>query len=129
MNFEEAKLKLAKYGQDGIEFKNGVADFSKVSEQTVEIEGMTDIRQSNFNKADSKCAEVWNKEMHNGRSEWTAQQVKEYRQENTLSWHECSDMKHCDLVSRDIHQNVRHKGGVYECKLRDGVNIRSRFDA
>jgi len=34
-----------------------------------------------------------------------------------------------NLVSRDIHQNVRHKGGVYECKLRDGVNIRSRFDA
>ena len=125
----KVKEKLAKYGQDGIEFKNGVADFSKVSEQTVEIEGMTDIRQSNFNKADSKCAEVWNKEMHNGRSDWTAQQVKEYRQENTLSWHECSDMKHCDLVSRDIHQNVRHKGGVYECKLRDGVNIRSRFDA
>lgn len=124
----KVKEKLAKYGQDGIDFKNGVADFSKVSEQTVEIDGMTEIRKSNFDKADKKCAEAWNKEMRDGRSDWTARQVKEYRQENNLSWHERSDMKHCDLVSRDIHQNVRHSGGVSECKLRDNLKVRSEFD-
>ena len=124
----KVKEKLAKYGQDGIDFKNGVADFSKVSEQTVEIDGMTDIRKSNFDKADTKCAEAWNKEMRDGRSDWTARQVQEYRHENKLSWHERSDMKHCDLVSRDIHQNAGHSGGVYECKLRDNVNVRSKFD-
>lgn len=127
----DAKLKerLAKYGQDGIDFKNGVADFSKVSEQTVDIDGMTiDRLKNNFPKADAKCAEAWNKEMRDGRNNWTADQVKQYRHENTLSWHERSDMKHCDLVSKDIHQNVGHTGGVYECKLRDGVDVRSKFD-
>ena len=125
----KVKEKLAKYGQDGIDFKNGVADFSKVSEQTVEIDGMNiDRLGNNFPKADAKCAEAWNKEMRDGRSNWTADQVKQYRHENNLSWHERSDMKHCDLVSKDIHQNVGHTGGVYECKLRDGVDVRSKFD-
>ena len=127
----DAKLKerLAKYGQDGIDFKNGVADFSKVSEQTVEIDGMTiDRLKNNFPKADAKCAEAWNKEMRDGRSNWTADQVKQYRHENNLSWHERSDMKHCDLVSRDIHGEIRHSGGVSECRIRDGVDVRSKFD-
>ena len=127
----DAKLKerLAKYGQDGIDFKNGVADFSKVSEQTVEIDGMTiDRLKNNFPKADAKCAEAWNKEMRDGRNNWTADQVKQYRHENNLSWHERSDMKHCDLVSKDIHGEIRHSGGVYECKIRDGVDVRSKFD-
>ena len=83
---------------------------------------------NNFPKADTKCAEAWNKEMRDGRSNWTARDVKNFRQENKLSWHERSDMKHCDLVSRDIHQNAGHSGGVYECKLRDNLNVRSKFD-
>ena len=125
----KAKEALAKSGQDGINFKNGVADFSKVSEQTVEIDGMNiDRLGNNFPKADAKCAEAWNKEMRDGRSNWTADQVKQYRHENNLSWHERSDMKHCDLVSRDIHGEIRHSGGVYECKIRDGVDVRSKFD-
>lgn len=125
----KAKEALAKSGQDGINFKNGVADFSKVSEQTVEIDGMTiDRLKNNFPKADAKCAEAWNKEMRDGRNNWTADQVKQYRHENNLSWHERSDMKHCDLVSRDIHGEIRHSGGVYECKIRDGVDVRSKFD-
>ena len=126
----DAKVKesLAKFGQNGIDFKNGVADFSKVSEQTVEIDQMTELRPDNFKQADKKCAEAWNKDMRDGRSNWTPDQVKQYRQENKLSWHERSDMKHCDLVSRDIHQGVGHTGGVYECKLRDCVNVRSKFD-
>ena len=125
----KAKEALAKSGQDGINFKNGVADFSKVSEQTVEIDGMNiDRLGNNFPKADAKCAEAWNKEMRDGRSNWTADQVKQYRHENNLSWHERSDMKHCDLVSKDIHGEIRHSGGVYECKIRDGVDVRSKFD-
>ena len=125
----KAKEALAKSGQDGINFKNGVADFSKVSEQTVEIDGMNiDRLGNNFPKADAKCAEAWNKEMRDGRNNWTADQVKQYRHENNLSWHERSDMKHCDLVSRDIHGEIRHSGGVYECKIRDGVDVRSKFD-
>ena len=124
----KAKEALAKSGQDGINFKNGVADFSKVSEQTVEIDHMTELRSSNFKQADTKCAEAWNKEMRDGRNNWTADQVKQYRHENNLSWHERSDMKHCDLVSKDIHGEIRHSGGVYECKIRDGVDVRSKFD-
>ena len=87
-----------------------------------------DRLKNNFPKADAKCAEAWNKEMRDGRNNWTADQVKQYRTDNKLSWHERSDMKHCDLVSKDIHQNVGHTGGVYECKLRDGVDVRSKFD-
>ena len=97
--------------------------------QGMKMPPMVDVTHPDaFPKADAKCAEAWNKEMRDGRSNWTADQVKRYRTDNKLSWHERSDMKHCDLVSRDIHGKIRHSGGVYECGIRDGVDVRSKFD-
>ena len=113
---------LEKYGLDGIVYKDGIPDFSEVSESTVEIDNMTDNRADNFSQCDEKCAEQWNKEGKFGKSDWTARDVANWRKENGYSWHERNDMKTCDLVPTKINDYFGHLGGVSECKKRDSEN-------
>lgn len=127
---EDMKKHLSEYGCDGIEYKKGVVDFSPVSETNVQID-MTSQRYGpggNFEKCDAKCAEQWNAEKREGKDDWTARDVEKWRGENHYTWHECSDMKTCMLVSRDIHETFIHSGGVSECIKRDQINYGGGFD-
>ena len=136
----KAKEALAERGMDGINYKDGEPDFSKCAEATVVIEHMTENRdnpyldadgnrqESNFFQADVKCAEQWNAGQKDGRSDWTAAEVRDWRRENKYSWHERCDTRTMDLVSRDIHGFFIHSGGVAECKARDAVNVGGGFD-
>ena len=135
---EAAKKKLEEKGLDGIEYINAEPDFSKCSEATVEIDDMTEYRydyidkdgtplQGNFSKADVKCAEQFNAEQKNGKTDWTPRDVKDWRQENKYSWHECCDTKTMQLVPYEIHSYFSHSGGVAECKARDN-NTGGGFD-
>lgn len=116
----EMKQQLEKYGINGIEYKNGIPDFSPVAKTTVKIDNMTADRQGNFQQADGQCAKKWNASNFEGKSNWTPREVKDWRRENHYSWHERSDRKNCDLVPQNIHQEFTHTGGVAECKRRDG---------
>lgn len=125
---QEIKDILDSYGLDGIEYKDGIPDFSEVSEATVEIDNMTENRAENFKQCDEKCAEQWNKEARDGRTDWTARDVAQWRKENGYSWHERNDMKTCDLVPTKINDYFGHLGGVSECKKRDAANNGGDFD-
>lgn len=131
--------KLAEKGQDGIEYKNAEPDFSKCAEATVKIDNMTEnrldyyesdgtLRQGNFTQADIKCSEKWNLEAREGRNDWTARDVNDWRHDNNCSWHERCDTTTMDLVSSDIHSQCKHLGGVSECKVRDSIDIGGEFD-
>lgn len=119
---KEIKEILEKYGLDGIVYKDGIPDFSEVSECTVEIDNMTDNRADNFSQCDAKCAEQWNKEGKFGKTDWTVRDVANWRKENGYSWHERNDMKTCDLVPTKINDYFGHLGGVSECRKRDSEN-------
>lgn len=125
---QEIKDILAKYGVDGIVYKDGIPDFSVVSKATVEIENMSENRAENFKQCDEKCAEEWNKEARDGRTDWTARDVAKWRKENGYSWHERNDMKTCDLISTKINDYFGHLGGVSECRKRDAFNDGGDFD-
>lgn len=116
--------KLGEYGLDGIEYNNLEPDFSKCSEGTIEIDQMTSECSINFPQADQKLSEQWNKELRDGRNDWTAKEVRDYRKENALSWHERCDMKTMDLVQRDIHKCFTHSGGRAECKTYAGKEVK-----
>lgn len=119
----EMKELLSQFGLDGIEYKDGIPDFSKCAAATVEIDNMTELRRGpggNFEQCDAKCAEQWNKEAKDGKTDWTARDVANWRKENGYSWHERNDMKTCDLVPTKINDYFGHLGGVAECKKRDG---------
>ncbi len=139
---EKAIEKLAEYGLDGIEYINAEPDFSECAEATVKVGHMTQNRQDcvdengqytygNFSQADMKCAEQWNAEGKDGRSDWAARDVSDYRKENHLSWHERCDTETMDLVPQEIHSYFTHSGGVAECKARDAKEqtIGGEFDA
>ena len=116
---QEARDALDRYEQDGIDYCDGEPDFSKVSEATVEIDNMTSDRYgkgNNFDQANQKCAEKWNMEARDGKTDWTARDVDNWRTENRYTWHERLDRKTMDLVQRDVHEECKHYGGVAECK-------------
>lgn len=106
---------LDKYEVEGIEFENGEPDFSTTSEGTVEIDDFSTERNDNFTQADENLAEQWTNEGKDGK-EWSPQDIKEYRKENNLSWHERSDMKTMDLTPQEVHGNVPHSGGISAAK-------------
>lgn len=119
---QEAKDALKEYNQEGIDYKDGEPDFSKVSEATVEIDDMTSSRPYNFRQANEVCADQWNAKAKDGRTDWTARDVEDWRKENKYSWHERLDMKTMDLVQRDIHEECKHYGGVAECLRHEALN-------
>ncbi len=98
---------LDKYGIDGIEYKDGDPDFSPVSKGEVEIEDFTDDRPSNFAQADEALAK---------QRGCSPEEVKQWREENGYTWHECRDCKTMQKVPREIHNNMDHSGGVSEYK-------------
>ncbi len=129
---EAMKELLAQFGLEGIEYKDGIPDFSKCSACTVEIDNMGSTRygeDGNFAQCDAKAAEQWNKEGRDGKTDWTARDVKKWREENGYSWHERNDMKTCDLVPTKVNDYFGHLGGVAECKKRDAAqNSGGDFD-
>lgn len=131
--------KLAEKDMDGIEYKNAEPDFSKCAEATVRIDDMTQhrydywdndgtLKQGNFTQADIKCSDKWNAEAKDGKTDWTAREVNEWRHEHKCSWHERCDTRTMDLVPYEVHSHCKHLGGVSECKVRDAVNIGGEFD-
>ena len=115
---QEAAQKLKEYQLDGIEYHDAVPDFSNCAEESVEID-MTVNRYNNhgnFEKASTACANKWNSEGYQGKTDWTPRDVDNYRAEHNMTWHECPDRKTCQMVPREIHDFFTHTGGVFECK-------------
>lgn len=125
----EIKDILDKHEQDGVNYKDGIPDFSPFSESTVEIDNMTDRRlgkDGNFDQADQKCAEQWNNEGRDGKVDWTKEDVQQWREDNGYSWHECNDRKTCQLIPTEVNDYFGHLGGVAECKKANQEG--SKFD-
>lgn len=102
---------LDKYKIDGINFKEGEPDFSKIGKGTVEIESFTNSRTDNFDKADIELAK------HKGCS---PEEVCKWRKENGYTWHECKDMRTIQKVPSEVHNNISHSGGISEVKKGNG---------
>lgn len=119
---EEVKEILADYGMDGVDYKNGIPDFSNCAEATVEIDNMSSDRKGkggNFEQCNQKCAEQWNAEARDGKTDWTARDVADWYRDNHYSWHECNDRKTCQLVPTKVNDYFGHLGGVGECNIAE----------
>jgi len=94
----------------GIEYQDGMPDFSPFANAEVEIDNMTVNRYMNFKLADEKLAE------QTGRS---AKEVEKWREENNYTWHELNDARTMQLVPSKINAPIfKHLGGVGELKLK-----------
>nr|WP_071743042.1 MULTISPECIES: HNH endonuclease [Bacillus] len=119
---------LNEAGINGIEYKNGVPDFSPVAKAQFEIEYMlggtgkhgTKARTINFKQADQKLAEQLNNSPELASKfgmtpgEIKAGDIADYREEYKLTWHELNDVKTIQLVPSEINGKFGHLGGVGE---------------
>lgn len=110
---------MQKYGQDYVVYNNKCEpDFSPFAEASVKISDMTADRQHNFSAADKKALNTqWAKEM----GFKTPADVKRYRMENDLTWHETSDGVTMQLVPSEINAKFKHSGGVALFKKLDAI--------
>lgn len=116
-----AQAIMEQYGEKTIKYQNTEADFSPYAKQStpwgdfdceVEIGHMTGERlgvEGNYAQADALLAEKM------GISE---EQLKTYRQNNGLTWHEVGDGKTMQLIPTVINDSCAHRGGVSEMKYR-----------
>ena len=131
---ENALNELREKGLDGIKYdKYAEPDFGPVAKETVQIDNMSFNRYGpgkNFEQADTACAKIWNEKAVDGRTDWTARDVENWRENpnHKYTWHERSDMKTMDLVPSDVHDSCKHYGGCSECKARDGELGGKKFD-
>lgn len=107
----ETNKELAKFGLDGIEYHNGVPDFSKCSVVSERIDDMTPDEGTNIGNFYKKLVEE-------GKFD-SEREAKAFKQENGLAFHECADTHTCQLIPEKIHQTFTHIGGRLECRLRD----------
>ena len=112
---------LARYGVDGIVYRNGEPDFEVCAEMVLKIDYMSEDRYKNFMQADIKCAEQWSIDNRNGKSDWMPSDVADYREAHGLTWHEKCDTETMVLVSEEINLYFKHCGGVSECRKRDSM--------
>lgn len=119
---------LNEAGIKGIEYKNGVPDFSPVAKAQIEVDYMLGgkgpkgnvARGYNFEQANERLADKFNKlpelahqfGMESG--EITARDIEKYRVRNKLTWHELNDGVTMQLVPTEINAKFGHLGGVGE---------------
>ncbi|MEG2893056.1 MAG: HNH endonuclease [Clostridium sp.] len=101
---------LDKYGVHEVPFKDGEPDFSEVSKAETKIDEFTESRVKNFTQADEKLAE---------QKGCAPEDVKQWRKENSYTWHEASDCQTMSKVPSEVHGNISHRGGISEIKSRE----------
>ena len=119
-----AKEELGRVGVEGIEYRDYIPDFAPVARETVTIDTMTPDIETNRAQvyqalADRWCAEGRPDKEGNPKSDWTLRDVREWKQENDLAFHECSDMHTCQFVPQTIHSYYKHYGGRSECAAKE----------
>ncbi|TVX82928.1 hypothetical protein FQP34_04940 [Peribacillus simplex] len=110
----EVKKYLDEAGVDGVEYKNGMPDFSPFSKGEVKLDNMTNDRKSNFSTADEALAEKWS----TPDEKWTADDIADWREDNKYTWHELNDLETIQLVPSKINSVFKHLGGVGEYNIK-----------
>ncbi|MFC3872875.1 T7SS effector LXG polymorphic toxin [Cytobacillus kochii] len=110
----EIKKYLDEAGVDGVEYKNGMPDFSPFSKGEIKLENMTNDRKSNFSTADEELAKKWSTQ----EQKWTADDIADWREDNKYTWHELNDLETIQLVPSKINSVFKHLGGVGEYNIK-----------
>lgn len=143
---QKALNKMEEYGRSSVEYKYNYPDFSPFIQHDspwgllkgeVEIPHMTVNRNNlawdygrrpngaghnsnydlgNFAQADNELLCALQKQYPDRNIK--VNDIVDYRKNNGLIWHECSDGKTMQLVPTEIHDACRHSGGVSEMKYR-----------
>lgn len=109
---DEVNDVLKHYDIDGIEYKDGIPDFSPVSEGEICYPDMSIDRNKNFKVADELLAK---------QLEVPRKDITKLRKQGKFAWHELNDMKTMQLVPSIVNSKFGHLGGVAEIKKLLGI--------
>ena len=123
--------------KDGVEFKNGCPDFSSSAKGQVKVSKMTTNRAKNFAQADSQLAA----KVRSGKADSSIVQMLErngvdpknatkgdiarLRAKEGLTWHEHQDMQTMQLIPKELHGTIPHKGGISALKQEEKLSAQS----
>lgn len=111
---------LEENGQKGVNYRNGMPDFSPFVKEEFTIK-MTNNRQKNFAQANKQLAEKLTKETG---EKWTQTKVSQWISDNNYTWHELNDCETIQLVPSAInHPIFKHMGGVGEINIALGKGV------
>lgn len=120
----ETQKIMSKYGEKTVKYNNDEPDFSPYTKHDsqwgkvdceVEIGHMVGSREGtadnlgNYDQADIALSKKISSETG---ANVTPEQIKTFREDSNLTWHETSDGKTMQLVPTEINANCAHKGGV-----------------
>ena len=105
---------LDAHNQKGVNYKNGMPDFSPFVKHEFKID-MSNDRNKNFIQANRQLAEILSVETG---QKWTSKKVTNWMSENHYTWHELNDCKTIQMVPSSINHPVfKHLGGVGEINI------------
>ena len=103
-------------GIRGISFKDGRADFRPVSEYEVVFDWEQELGSDGIRALVSTGNRIY---LHEAafallarKLGMTVPEVKEIKERRNLVWHEEPDCKTLRLVAREVHDNIKHFGGI-----------------
>jgi len=114
--------------KDGIPFEKGYPNFSQASKATVDIEKMGTIRSVNMGRADSLLAQQARegkvgsaieqnlRKMGVDPKNATKGDISRMRKEFGLTWHEHQNKQTMQLIQKELHGTIPHKGGISALK-------------
>ena len=114
--------------EEGIPFEKGYPDFSKASQATVNIENMGVNRSANMGRADSLLAQQVREGKAGSAIEKNLQKmgvdpkkatkgdISRMRKEYGLTWHEHQNKQTMQLIRKELHGTIPHKGGISALK-------------
>ncbi|MFZ5986975.1 MAG: S8 family serine peptidase [Bacillota bacterium] len=108
-NNSEVNEILKSYGLDGIEYKDAIPDFSKLSWggdiKIKNMQGGKRGRDYNFSEAYKQLS---------GETGISVKELKLIAKDFKLTWHECNDMETMQLIPTAVNDTFGHLGGVGE---------------
>lgn len=106
----------AENGFQGINFSDGRADFRPVTKQEVVFDWERELGHEGIRHivetGDRQYLHEVGFTMLARKMGKSVQEVKEYKERLNLVWHEEPDCETLRLVVREVHDNIRHFGGV-----------------
>ena len=114
--------------KDGIPFEKGYPNFTQASKATVDIEKMGTIRSVNMGRADSLLAQQARegkvgsaieqnlRKMGVDPKNATKGDISRMRKEFGLTWHEHQNKQTMQLIQKELHGTIPHKGGISALK-------------
>lgn len=106
----------AENGFQGINFSDGRADFRPVTKQEVVFDWERELGQEGIRHivetGDRQYLHEAGFALLARKMVKSVQEVKEYKERLNLVWHEEPDCETLRLVVREVHDNIRHFGGV-----------------